>query len=135
MREIWAEALRDSSPVKRELVLSHEEQALTARQAKLDVLDEVLSQLELGQQGKILVQRIRERVRTEELAPDTVSSNVEGFGYDRGEQVLTVRFPGGTYNYLAVPSKVYEEFLLAESRGSYLAREIKSKFKFLRVRI
>jgi hypothetical protein len=55
------------------------------------------------------------------------SSNIIGYGYDSG--VLAVKFkagPGGkTYHYAGVPAEVYAEFCAAESKGKFLAQNIK----------
>ena len=51
------------------------------------------------------------------------SSNLDAFRYADG--VFDVRFRGGSqYRYHDVPADVYDGFVKAESKGSYLARHI-----------
>ncbi len=59
------------------------------------------------------------------------SSNVEAIGYDADAQELHVQFiSGGTYVYFGVPSAIFDAFMLAPSKGSFLNREIKNAFPF-----
>jgi hypothetical protein len=59
------------------------------------------------------------------------SSNIEQIGYDAGAMELWVRFVGGaTYVYTEVPPSTYEELMSADSKGSYLNREIKPNYTF-----
>lgn len=59
------------------------------------------------------------------------SSNVEAIGYDADAQELHVQFTsGGTYVYYEVPSSVFDAFMSAASKGSFLNREIKSVYRF-----
>lgn len=62
------------------------------------------------------------------------SSNIAGFGYDKGPQVLTVEFKqGGRYNYYDVPESVYEQMRSAPSKGQFLAQNIKGRYRYARV--
>lgn len=60
------------------------------------------------------------------------SSNVEAIGWDAESQELHVLFVagGGLYVYQEVPDYVFEGFLNAPSKGSYLHREIKGRFQY-----
>lgn len=59
------------------------------------------------------------------------SSNVEAIGYDSGQRDLYVQFQGGrTYIYANVSEQTYNEFLRADSKGSYLNREIKPNYEY-----
>lgn len=59
------------------------------------------------------------------------SSNVEAIGHDGDAQELHVQFlSGGYYVYLGVPREVFEAFLQAPSKGSFLNREIKNVYTF-----
>ena len=60
------------------------------------------------------------------------SSNVEQIGYDKDASELHVIFHGSTtiYVYLGIPEHVFEEFLSAPSKGSYLHRMIKNVYQF-----
>jgi hypothetical protein len=53
------------------------------------------------------------------------SSNIEAIGYDPTLSELTVVFKkSGTYVYRSVPQDVFDQFLAAESKGSFLNRQI-----------
>lgn len=59
------------------------------------------------------------------------SSNVEAIGYDNDAQDLHVQFlSGGYYVYHDVPSEIFDEFLAAPSKGSFLNRVIKGVYQF-----
>jgi len=61
------------------------------------------------------------------------SSNVEAIGYDDNAQELHVQFLNGSrYVYHSVPREVFDAFLNAPSKGSYLNREIKGVYQFTR---
>lgn len=54
------------------------------------------------------------------------SSSIEAAGYDRERQALRVRYAGGsTYDYVAVPGKVFEQLLEADSKGRFVNWSIK----------
>ncbi len=54
------------------------------------------------------------------------SSNIDEIGYDRETSVLQVTFKNGvTWEYYDVSEYVLEEFLMAESKGSYFHHNIK----------
>lgn len=58
------------------------------------------------------------------------SSNVESVGYDASKRILEVGFKGGTvYQYSEVPSTTHEALMKAGSVGSFLHREIKSRYE------
>lgn len=55
------------------------------------------------------------------------SSNVNSIGYDKDSSTLDVEFKGGAvYRYSGVPEDVYIGLRNAPSKGSYLAKYIKS---------
>ncbi len=59
------------------------------------------------------------------------SSNIEAIGYSEADLELWVRFLNQrTYIYDGVPSELVDELMRSPSKGSYLNREIKSKFGF-----
>ncbi len=61
------------------------------------------------------------------------SSNLLRFGYEATTQVLTVEFKnGGVYNYFDVPENVHEEMKAAPSKGQFLAKVIKTSFRYAR---
>lgn len=62
------------------------------------------------------------------------SSNITSIGYDQKTQTLEVEFlKGSVYQYFDVPQAVYEEFISAESKGKYLAHQIKGNYRYARV--
>lgn len=61
------------------------------------------------------------------------SSNVAGFSYDVGNQVLTVEFNSGSrYDYYDVPEHIFEGMKTADSKGKYLNAEIKGHYRYAR---
>lgn len=66
------------------------------------------------------------------LKPITNSSQVKAAGYDAVSQTLSVIYHGTPkrYDYKAVPSDVAMAFDAAESKGSFLAKNVKGKFEF-----
>ena len=58
------------------------------------------------------------------------SSNVEAIGYDAELRELHVAFSGGkVYIYADVSEESFRELLSADSKGSYLNREIKPNYE------
>jgi len=63
------------------------------------------------------------------------SSNLRAVRYEPDQRRLFVEFVSGqVYGYLDVPSTVYDALLRAGSKGSYLARWIKPRYHYWRVR-
>ena len=59
------------------------------------------------------------------------SSNLVSVGYNVRLQQLEVEFKTGVvYGYSAVPRRLYEGLLLAESAGRFMGRYIKGKFEY-----
>ena len=59
------------------------------------------------------------------------SSNIESIGYDEDAQELHVQFLStGLYVYSGVPREVFDGFMNASSKGSFLNREIKAVYHF-----
>lgn len=59
------------------------------------------------------------------------SSNLEQVGYDSDAMELHVIFKeGALYVYSDVPQQIYEELLVAASKGSYLNREVKGVYSY-----
>ena len=53
------------------------------------------------------------------------SSNIAAVGYRLATETLIVEFRGGSsYSYSPVPVEVYDGLMIAESKGSYLARHV-----------
>lgn len=61
------------------------------------------------------------------------SSNIEQIGYNADEMELHVVFDdGGHYVYAPVPEGVFDELLNAPSKGSYINREVKGTYEFIK---
>lgn len=57
------------------------------------------------------------------------SSNLASIGYDAESEILEVEFNhGGIYEYLDVPSDVYEELMDADSHGVYFSANIRNNY-------
>jgi len=71
--------------------------------------------------------------------PDLVPvepSAVEAVGYDAEGHELWIRYTGGhvyVYVYAEVPEAVYRKLLDADSKGTFVNREIKPTYGFRRV--
>ena len=62
------------------------------------------------------------------------SSNIHSIYYDKRNMILQIQYHrGGIYEYYGVPEYVFNEFLLAESKGKYAIKNICYKFKYKRV--
>lgn len=59
------------------------------------------------------------------------STNIEAIGYDEAAEELHVRFlGGGLYIYNGVPQSVFDDFIAAPSKGSFLNREIRGVYSW-----
>lgn len=59
---------------------------------------------------------------------EVVSSNIAKAGFDNG---LVVEYKSGVkYKYKDVPEELYEQFLKAESKGSFMNKYIKGTYDF-----
>jgi len=62
------------------------------------------------------------------------SSNVASIGYDDATSTLEIEFNNGSvYQYFDVSDKTYQELMAASSVGSYLATQIKGKYRYSKV--
>lgn len=62
------------------------------------------------------------------LNQNFTSSNIAKFWYDSDTQVLIVEYKGGAqYRYNDITEAEYNGLCLAESKGTYINNEIKSK--------
>ena len=65
------------------------------------------------------------------------SSNIEKVGYDEKTQILGVTFKGTSagklYLYPGVPQNVHQEFVKAESVGSFFSSRIKDSYDHTQV--
>ena len=63
-----------------------------------------------------------------------ISSNLSSVGYDPATAILEIRFHnGGIYQYFNVPSSVHTGLMTAASKGHYLHRFIRGKYRYLKV--
>jgi hypothetical protein len=73
----------------------------------------------------------------DEIKVDMVSvesSNVAYIGYNTEAVILAIQMINGSlYYYLDVPIVVYEELLKSKIIGSYLCRNIKGKYRYVRI--
>jgi hypothetical protein len=61
------------------------------------------------------------------------SSNVARIGYDETGQVLSVEFTSGiTYNYYDVSPAVFEQMRNANSKGQFIAQNLKGVYRYAR---
>jgi hypothetical protein len=57
------------------------------------------------------------------------SSAITDLAYDRQQEILAVRFrDSSVYQYSAVPLRVYQDFLRADSKGTYFNLNIRNHF-------
>ena len=57
------------------------------------------------------------------------SSNVDSVGYD-GVNLFVKFKPNSLYVYFDVPSFIYEELMVAESKGSFLHQYVKKSYRY-----
>lgn len=62
------------------------------------------------------------------------SSSIARFCYKEREQVLIVEFKhGGVYNYYDVPQRVFEQIILAPSKGRFFLEHIREEYDYTQV--
>jgi hypothetical protein len=58
------------------------------------------------------------------------SSNIADAGFDADSGVLEVTFKSGKrYRYTGVNAQLFDDFMAADSKGSFLAREIRPNYE------
>lgn len=63
------------------------------------------------------------------------SDSIAAIGYSGSDAILEVEFNnGGIYQYLAVPEEIHAALMAAESKGRYLAKEVKPNFKYIKLK-
>jgi len=61
------------------------------------------------------------------------SSNIASIGFDPPTSTLEVEFTNGrVYQYFDVPERLYQAFLSADSKGGFLAAQIKGAYRYAR---
>ena len=64
------------------------------------------------------------------------SSNIKSIGYNAATKTMEVEFGSGTaYQYNGVPADLHEGLLSAESVGSFFAREVRTRFKGVSLKV
>jgi len=64
------------------------------------------------------------------------STNLKEYGYDPESKVLRIRFHKNfnfVYEYRDVPQDLVDELAKAESKGSFISRNVVKKFEFRKV--
>jgi hypothetical protein len=62
------------------------------------------------------------------------SSVFKSAAYRSDERQLYLRFHhGDIYRYFGFPPQLYDEFLVADSKGGYFARNIRNRFRYEQV--
>ena len=62
------------------------------------------------------------------------SHAITSVGYDRATNVLEIEFvDGDVYRYFAVPRRVHQELLAADSLGRYFQAQIRDRYGYERV--
>ena len=62
------------------------------------------------------------------------SSNIESIGYDSGSQTLEIAFLNGSiYQYFDVPEHIHQKIMGADSKGKFLAYQIKGHYRYSKV--
>lgn len=62
------------------------------------------------------------------------SSNITSIGYDPGSETLEIEFTNGSiYQYFNVPLGLYEQLMVAPSKGQFLNVYIRNAYPFSRV--
>lgn len=63
----------------------------------------------------------------------TNSTNILRVDYDNLTETMMVYFRNGsTYQYINVPYKIFEDFKVCESAGSFFTINVKNKFEFMK---
>jgi hypothetical protein len=70
----------------------------------------------------------------ERAMPNVESEAIARVEYRPREQRMRVWFEsGGLYDYFAVPGRVYEDFIGADSKGRYFAAHVRDRFAYQRL--
>ena len=65
---------------------------------------------------------------------EVTSSSLASIGYSPTQGTLEVEFNhGAVYRYLDVPPKVFEAFMVAESKGTFFNQAVKNTYSYQRV--
>jgi len=62
------------------------------------------------------------------------ASHVKSIGFDAASSTLEIEFSSGAiYDYAGVPQSLYDEFVKADSLGSFVATRIRGAFEYKRL--
>lgn len=62
------------------------------------------------------------------------SSNIRSISYNPETEVLVVEYLNGSmYEYLKVPSSIYEGLVESESKGSFMNRMVKGTYEYVKI--
>ena len=62
------------------------------------------------------------------------SSSIASIGYEDDSSTLEIEFNNGSvYQYFDVPRNIFDSLWASDSRGAFLAANIKGRFRFSRV--
>jgi len=62
------------------------------------------------------------------------SSNIASIGYNEATSTLEIEFLNGSvYQYFDVPKYIYDNLMQAESRGQFLAQNIKGVYRYSKI--
>jgi hypothetical protein len=62
------------------------------------------------------------------------STNLRSVGYDSEALLLEIEFlDGAVYQYFSVPPAVYQDLMAAESKGSFLAKHVRNRYRYRRL--
>ena len=85
--------------------------------------------------GRILAEEPQEEIRSRIQRQPVASTNVASIGYSRQLHALEIEFArGAIYRFFGVQPRVYRDFMAAESKGHFIAENIRGKYRFVRVR-
>jgi KTSC domain len=63
------------------------------------------------------------------------STMLASVGYDASQSILDLEFCGGDiYRYSAVPASIFNQLLVADSKGSFFNRHIRNRFRYTRIK-
>ena len=62
------------------------------------------------------------------------SRDLKSVGYDPDTRILEIEFNnGGVYQYANVPSSVYTGLITASSHGSFLHKNVRNKYSYVKL--
>ena len=62
------------------------------------------------------------------------STTMRSVGYEAKSRILEIEFDSGAvYQYLGVPTRIYDDLMRAESKGRYFNNEIRDGYPYVEV--